>query len=39
METGTNDDADNDNGRFTITDSGELKLAAKLDYEQAPPDR
>ena len=35
---GTNDNTDNDNDRFTVTDSGELKLAAKLDYEQADTD-
>ena len=34
---GDDDDADNDNARFTITDSGELKLAAELDFEQAAP--
>ena len=33
-----NDDADNDNDRFTVTDSGELKLAAELDFEQAAPE-
>ena len=31
----TVDSADNDNDRFTITESGELKLKAKLDFEQA----
>ena len=35
--TGTADD--NDNGSFDVTDSGELKLVAKLDYEQDDTDR
>ena len=31
---GADDNTENDNAKFTVTDTGELKLAAKLNFEQ-----